>query len=102
MHLVTGPNMGNKQTNQTNNTNINTNENNNVLGGKSTFLRQNALLAVMAQAGSFVPAQSFELGVVDAVVRLLLLCLFVLLLMYDCSSRVLVQLMMCPIFNHHS
>jgi DNA mismatch repair protein MutS len=41
--LVTGPNMG----------------------GKSTFLRQNALIAVLAQAGSYVPAQSAELGIVD-------------------------------------
>jgi DNA mismatch repair protein MutS len=41
--LVTGPNMA----------------------GKSTFLRQNALIAVLAQAGSFVPAASARLGVVD-------------------------------------
>ncbi len=41
--LVTGPNMG----------------------GKSTFLRQNALIAVLAQAGSYVPAQSATLGLVD-------------------------------------
>ncbi len=41
--LVTGPNMA----------------------GKSTFLRQNALLAVLAQAGSFVPAASAHIGVVD-------------------------------------
>ncbi|MEQ9660998.1 MAG: DNA mismatch repair protein MutS [Parasphingopyxis sp.] len=41
--LVTGPNMG----------------------GKSTFLRQNALIAVLAQAGSYVPAASAELGIVD-------------------------------------
>jgi len=41
--LVTGPNMA----------------------GKSTFLRQNALLAVLAQAGSFVPAKRLRLGVVD-------------------------------------
>lgn len=41
--LVTGPNMG----------------------GKSTFLRQNALIAVLAQAGSFVPADAAELGLVD-------------------------------------
>jgi DNA mismatch repair protein MutS len=41
--LVTGPNMA----------------------GKSTFLRQNALLAVLAQAGCFVPAQRLRLGVVD-------------------------------------
>jgi len=41
--LVTGPNMA----------------------GKSTFLRQNALLAVLAQAGSFVPAKRLALGVVD-------------------------------------
>ena len=41
--LVTGPNMG----------------------GKSTFLRQNALIAVLAQAGSFVPATKATLGLVD-------------------------------------
>jgi DNA mismatch repair protein MutS len=41
--LVTGPNMG----------------------GKSTFLRQNALIAVLAQAGSYVPAASARLGMVD-------------------------------------
>ncbi|MDO1559050.1 DNA mismatch repair protein MutS [Brevundimonas sp. 2R-24] len=35
------------------------------MAGKSTFLRQNALLAVMAQAGSFVPARSLRLGLVD-------------------------------------
>ena len=41
--LVTGPNMG----------------------GKSTYLRQNALVAVLAQMGSFVPAAEAHLGVVD-------------------------------------
>jgi len=41
--LVTGPNMG----------------------GKSTFLRQNALIVILAQAGSFVPAQAARLGLVD-------------------------------------
>ncbi len=41
--LVTGPNMA----------------------GKSTFLRQNALIAIMAQAGSFVPADAARIGVVD-------------------------------------
>ncbi|AGH49955.1 DNA mismatch repair protein MutS [Sphingomonas sp. MM-1] len=41
--LVTGPNMG----------------------GKSTFLRQNALIAVLAQAGGYVPATSARLGLVD-------------------------------------
>ena len=41
--LVTGPNMA----------------------GKSTFLRQNALLAVLAQAGCYVPAKRLRLGVVD-------------------------------------
>ena len=35
------------------------------MAGKSTFLRQNALLAVLAQAGCFVPAKSLRLGVVD-------------------------------------
>jgi DNA mismatch repair protein MutS len=41
--LVTGPNMA----------------------GKSTFLRQNALIAVLAQMGSFVPARSAHIGVID-------------------------------------
>ena len=35
------------------------------MAGKSTFLRQNALLAVLAQAGAFVPAKRLRLGVVD-------------------------------------
>ena len=43
LSLVTGPNMA----------------------GKSTYLRQNALLIIMAQAGLFVPAKSMHLGVVD-------------------------------------
>ncbi len=43
LSIVTGPNMA----------------------GKSTFLRQNALLAILAQAGCFVPAASLRLGVVD-------------------------------------
>jgi len=43
--LVTGPNMA----------------------GKSTFLRQNALIAILAQAGGYVPAQSAHLGVADRV-----------------------------------
>jgi DNA mismatch repair protein MutS len=43
LSIVTGPNMA----------------------GKSTFLRQNALLAVLAQAGCFVPAKRLRLGVVD-------------------------------------
>jgi DNA mismatch repair protein MutS len=43
--LVTGPNMA----------------------GKSTFLRQNALITVLAQMGSYVPARSAHIGVVDRV-----------------------------------
>jgi DNA mismatch repair protein MutS len=35
------------------------------MGGKSTFLRQNALIAVLAQAGSYVPAEKAHIGVVD-------------------------------------
>ena len=35
------------------------------MGGKSTFLRQNALIILLAQAGSYVPAASATLGLVD-------------------------------------
>ncbi|MCA0248801.1 MAG: DNA mismatch repair protein MutS [Proteobacteria bacterium] len=35
------------------------------MAGKSTFLRQNALIVVMAQAGSFVPARTATIGIVD-------------------------------------
>jgi DNA mismatch repair protein MutS len=35
------------------------------MGGKSTFLRQNALIVILAQMGSFVPAGSAHIGVVD-------------------------------------
>ena len=41
--LVTGPNMA----------------------GKSTYLRQNALIAILAQAGAFVPAEEARIGVID-------------------------------------
>lgn len=37
------------------------------MGGKSTFLRQNALIAIMAQCGLFVPADRAEMGIVDAI-----------------------------------
>jgi len=37
------------------------------MGGKSTFLRQTALLAVMAQAGAFVPAKRAKLAIVDRI-----------------------------------
>jgi DNA mismatch repair ATPase MutS len=43
--LITGPNMG----------------------GKSTFLRQNALLSILAQTGSYVPAEYAEIGLVDKI-----------------------------------
>ncbi|KAK0568802.1 hypothetical protein OC861_001579 [Tilletia horrida] len=45
MLLITGPNMG----------------------GKSTFLRQNAIMAILAQCGSFVPARYARVGIVDRV-----------------------------------
>ncbi|MBB3034583.1 DNA mismatch repair protein MutS [Erythrobacter lutimaris] len=35
------------------------------MGGKSTFLRANALIVLLAQAGSYVPAQSARIGLVD-------------------------------------
>ncbi|KAJ3393942.1 hypothetical protein HDU80_010632 [Chytriomyces hyalinus] len=45
LYIMTGPNMG----------------------GKSTFLRQSAIISIMAQAGLYVPASSARLGVMDAV-----------------------------------
>ena len=37
------------------------------MAGKSTFLRQTALIALMAQAGSFVPALDAEIGMIDKI-----------------------------------
>jgi DNA mismatch repair protein MutS len=37
------------------------------MGGKSTFLRQVALIAILGQMGSFVPARSASLGIVDRI-----------------------------------
>ena len=35
------------------------------MAGKSTFLRQNALIAILAQAGIFVPAEAAHIGIID-------------------------------------
>jgi hypothetical protein len=37
------------------------------MGGKSSYIRQVALLVVMAQVGSYIPAEEAKLGVVDAI-----------------------------------
>ena len=37
------------------------------MAGKSTYLRQNALITILAQCGSYVPAQSATIGIVDKV-----------------------------------
>ncbi|OUM51791.1 hypothetical protein BVG19_g917 [[Candida] boidinii] len=37
------------------------------MGGKSTFLRQNAIIAILAQIGSYVPAKSVHLGIINRI-----------------------------------
>lgn len=37
------------------------------MAGKSTFLRQNAIIAIMAQIGSYVPCQSATIGIIDKI-----------------------------------
>ncbi|HSQ35909.1 MAG TPA: DNA mismatch repair protein MutS [Candidatus Binatia bacterium] len=37
------------------------------MGGKSTYLRQNALIVILAQAGSFVPAAKAQVGICDRI-----------------------------------
>jgi len=43
------------------------------MAGKSTFLRQNALISILAQVGSFVPAELAEIGIVDRIFSRVLL-----------------------------
>ena len=45
------------------------------MAGKSTFLRQNALLAILDPSGSFVTAQRLKLGVVDQLLMSAVMCL---------------------------
>ena len=37
------------------------------MAGKSTYMRQNALIAILAQTGSFVPADYAEIGIIDKI-----------------------------------
>ncbi|KAJ6260741.1 hypothetical protein Dda_4970 [Drechslerella dactyloides] len=37
------------------------------MAGKSTFLRQNALISILAQTGSYVPAEHAEIGIIDQI-----------------------------------
>lgn len=37
------------------------------MGGKSTYMRQSALIAIMAHVGSFIPASSADISIIDAV-----------------------------------
>ena len=37
------------------------------MAGKSTYMRQNALIVILAQIGSFVPAREAKIGIVDKI-----------------------------------